>query len=111
MPRGSSPNSRKNLISNSERTPKERKKQAQKAGIASGEVRAAYASLRESLKERCTPERMARMNERLISMAEHGNIAAWRLIMQALGEDPAQKIEVTGADGGPLLFAWEAKDE
>lgn len=92
MPRGEHPNSRANLIVNSERTPKQRKKQAQKAGKASGEARAIYKTLAEDLKERCTPERLAKMNERIILMAERGNLRAYELVRDGLGENPKNGV-------------------
>ena len=92
MPRGEHPNSRANLIVNSERTPKQRKEQAKKAGRASGEVRAVYKSLNEDLKERCTPERFAKMNDRIITMAEHGNLRAYELVRDGLGENPKNGV-------------------
>lgn len=88
MPRGDNPNSRANLIRNSERTPKQRKKQATKAGIASGEARAVYKSLNADLREQATPERIAKINNRLLSMAEHGNLRAYELVRDGLGEKP-----------------------
>ena len=94
MPRGDNPNSRKNLIKNSERTPKERQKQASKAGKASGEARAIYKSLNEDLKEQCTPERIAKINNRIISMAEHGNLKAYELIRDGLGEKPKNEVRL-----------------
>ena len=103
MPRGEHPNSRANLIVNSERTPKQRSKQAQKAGIASAEARAVYKTLTEDLKERCTPERLAKMNERIISMAEHGNLRAYEIVRDGLGENPKNGV----ADPGALKRAKE----
>ena len=90
MPRGDNSNSRANLIRNSERTPKQRKKQATKAGIASGEARAVYKSLNADLREQATPERIAKINNRLLSMAEHGNLKAYELIRDGLGEKPKE---------------------
>ena len=92
MPRGDNPNSRKNLISNSDRTPKERKKQAEKAGKASGEARALKKTLSESLKELCTPDILNEINQRLIQMAKHGNLRAYEIIRDGLGENPRDKI-------------------
>jgi len=111
MPRGSSPNSRKNLIPFSERSKKEARENGKKGGIASGEARAAIKPLRELLKEQCSEDDRRQMNENLIRMAKH-NIRAYELLMKALGEDPGQKVEVSGAGGGPLTFSWEteAKD-
>ena len=94
MPRGENPNSRANLIVNSERTPEERHEQATKAGVASGEARAIYKSLNEDLKERCTPERIQKFNERLMDMAEHGNLKAYELLRDGLGEKPAERLDI-----------------
>lgn len=95
MPRGENPKSKANLIVNSERTPKQRREQASKAGKASGEARAAYASLNEDLRECCTPDRVRKMNERIISMAEHGNLRAYELIRDGLGEKPQNKVQLS----------------
>lgn len=55
-----------------------------------------YKSLTEDLKERLTPERVAKMNERMIFMAERGNISAWEKIRDTIGEKPTDKVEVSG---------------
>ena len=95
MPRGSNPNSRKNLKSGKNRTSftaenaAEMQKKSTKAKLA-------YKSLTADLKERLTPERVAKMNERIIMMAEHGNIAAWEKIRDSIGEKPTDKVEVSG---------------
>lgn len=96
MPRGSNPNSRKNLKSGKNRTSftaenaAEMQKKSTKAKLA-------YKSLTADLKERLTPERVAKMNERIIMMAEHGNIAAWEKIRDSIGEKPTDKLEVSGS--------------
>lgn len=95
MPRGDNPKSKANLIVNSERTPKQRKEQASKAGKASGEARALYASINSDLRECCTPELVRKMNERLISMAEHGNLRAYELIRDGLGEKPQSRVQLS----------------
>lgn len=95
MPRGDNPNSRKNLIVNSERTPEQRRELATKAGIASGEARAIYKSLNEDLKECCTPERIRKMNERIMALAEQGNLRAYELIRDGLGEKPKNEMDVS----------------
>ena len=106
MPRGSNPNSRKNLIVNSERTPEQRKAQARKAGKASGEVRGAFKSLNEDLREQLTPETINEINQRIIALAKKGNLKAYELIRNGIGEDPTKKVELSGTDGGPLEFVW-----
>lgn len=90
MPRGEHPNSRANLKVPSS---KEARKNGSKGGKASAETRAIYKSLTEDLKERCTPERVAKMNDRIIGMAEHGNLRAYELIRSSLGEDPAIEVK------------------
>lgn len=85
MPRGDNPNSRANLRRPSS---KEARKNGKKGGIASGEARAVYRSLQEDLREQATPERIAKINNRLLSMAEHGNLKAYELVRDGLGEKP-----------------------
>ena len=85
MPRGDNPNSRKNLKVPSS---KEARKNGKKGGKASGEARALKKTLNESLKELCTPEELDAMNRRIISMAKHGNLKAYELIRDGLGEKP-----------------------
>ncbi len=87
MPRGDNPNSRANLIVNSERTPKERKAQATKAGEKSGAVRAAQANLKKVVKEQGTLEGLIKISKRLYQMAEAGNLNAIKLLLEIRGED------------------------
>ena len=98
MPRGDNPNSRANLIKNSDRTPKERQEQARKAGKASGEARAVYKSLNADLREQCDDATIKAINERLLQMAKHGNLKAYELLRDGLGEKPTEKHEVTVTD-------------
>ena len=113
MPRVDNPNSRANLISNSERTPKERKEQARKAGKASGEARAIYKSLTEDLKEQCTPEEVHALNEKLKAMAMHGNLKAYELIRDGLGEKPVNEISIRDRSSEELdeYFQRTGEDE
>ena len=74
------------------RSGKEAAKNGSKGGKASGEARAFYKTLTEDLKERCTPERLAKMNDRLITMAEHGNLRAYELVRDGLGENPKNGV-------------------
>ena len=92
MPRGDNPNSRKNLIPFSERTEKEQRKIRQKAGVESGKARALKKTLNESLKELCTPEVLEELNQRLIQMARRGNLKAYEILRDGLGENPKDKI-------------------
>ena len=96
MPRGEHPNSKANL--NIIRSESEAREKGKKGGKASAEARAIYKGLNADLKERCTPERLAKMNERIMAMAEHGNLRAYELIRDGLGERPSDKLELKTAD-------------
>ena len=63
-----------------------------KGGKASGEARALKKTLSESLKELCTPDILNELNQRLIQMAKHGNLRAYEIIRDGLGENPRDKI-------------------
>ena len=97
MPRGSNPNSRANLIPLSERTKKEQRKIQKKAGKKSGEVRAAFKSLCDTVKEQCTNEDRQEIAKVLVRMAKHGNLGALDRLLKMFGEDPALKIELSGS--------------
>lgn len=105
MPRGSSPKSRENLKKAYSGRGGFDTETARKANKKSGEAKAAIKPLRELLKEQCSEDDRRQMNENLIRMAKH-NIRAYELLMKALGEDPGQKVEVSGAGGGPLNIRW-----
>ena len=95
MPRGSNPNSRKNLKSGKNATSFTAENAAEMQR-KSTKAKRMYKSLTEDLKERLTPERVAKMNERMIFMAERGNISAWEKIRDTIGEKPTDKVEVSG---------------
>ena len=69
---------------------------AVKAAEKSNEVQAAIKPLRELLKEQCSEDDRRQMNKNLIRMAKY-SIRAYELLMKALGEDPGQKLEVSGS--------------
>ena len=88
MPRGDNPNSRANLKRSS---PSEARKNGRKGGIASGESRAAFKSLRTEMRERCEPERMGRIVETVLDLAEGGNLKAFELISRYLDDTAAEE--------------------
>lgn len=94
MPRGEHPNSRKNLIRNSERTPKQRHEQAVRAGKASGEARPANGVLRRAFLAGITEESAERIVDAHRRKAEHGNEASTKLIIKMLGEDQKEQLEM-----------------
>ena len=71
---------------------------AVKAAEKSNQKQAAYRSLNADLREQATPERIAKINNRLLSMAEHGNLRAYELVRDGLGEKP-KDAAYSGDDG------------
>lgn len=93
----------KNLKPNSERTPEERKKLAQKAGKKSGEVRRARKNLKQELLLLLEQDdTQGKVVLALIKQAMKGNVKAFGMIRDTIGEMPTQKQEITGANGAPL---------
>lgn len=96
MPRGESPNSRENLKRAYNGRGGFDTETARKAKEKSDESKANARSLTETLKELCTDDRKKKMIDRLIVMAEHGNLKALQIILRYLGEDP--EIELKRAE-------------
>ena len=112
----------KNLKPNSERTPKERKENARKGGIASGKARLAKKTAREyaiEALEGVTKDKEGKsitikdvMTQKLIAKAvNEADLNAIKYIVELIGKSPSQKIEVTGRDGKDLLQKDLSKDE
>lgn len=97
MPRGDNPKSRENLKKAYGGKGGFDTETARKAKEKSDEAKALYKSLNEDLRERCTPERIEKMNERIMAMAERGNIKAYELVRDGLGEKPTDKMDISGA--------------
>lgn len=96
MPRGDNPKSRENLKKAYGGKGGFDTETARKAKKKSDEAKALYKSLNEDLRERCTPERIEKMNERIMAMAERGNIKAYELVRDGLGEKPTDKMDISG---------------
>lgn len=101
---------RTNLIPNSERTPSERKKIARSGGLASGIARRERSSLRKELIELLNIETdypdgtrrtlQERISLALIEKAISGDVAAFRVIRETIGEEeqtpkPNEDIEIS----------------
>lgn len=83
-----------NLKSNSERTPKERKELAKKAGKKSGEVRRARKLLRdELLLLLASGNTQEKISLALIQKAINGDTKAFEVIRDTIGEKPKDIIE------------------
>lgn len=97
MPSGEHPNSRKALEANRHKG-QFSSENAVEMAEKSHEARAINTSLSADLKGRCTPERLAKINERVLSMAEKGNLKAYEIIRDTIGEKPTDKHAITVED-------------
>lgn len=97
MPSGEHPNSKKALEENRHKGQFSGENAVEMAE-KSHEARAINASLSADLKGRCTPERLAKINERVLSMAEKGNLKAYELVRDTIGEKPVNKTAITSID-------------
>ncbi len=111
MSRGENPNSIKNLALAYGGKGGFTTETARKAVEKKTELNAVFKSINADLRERCTPEIIEAINERIISLAMKGNLKAYEMIRNGLGEDPAKKIEVAGHDGKPLEFVWKGEED
>lgn len=94
MGRGDNPNSRENLKKAYNGKGGFDTETARKAQEKSVEAKAINKKLNDDLKERCTPERMAKLNDKLLHMAERGNLRAYELVRDGLGEKPINEHAV-----------------
>lgn len=95
MARGEHPNSRANLKPFEKGLPEKAQREIQGKGSKAGnEAKAVYKSLNQDLREQCDEETLRALNERLLQMAKHGNLKAYELVRDGLGEKPTEKHEV-----------------
>lgn len=98
MGRGDNPNSRANLSLAYGGKGGFDTETARKAKEKSDEAKAINASLSADLKGRCTPERLAKINEKVLAMAEKGNLKAYEIVRDTIGEKPTDKVTVAVSD-------------
>lgn len=98
MPRGDNPNSRANLVQNRGLSREEADRLSSKGGKKSGEVRRANATLTEALKSKCTPEVLDQLTDMLVKRAKQGNLKAFELLRDQIGEKPSEKITINQVD-------------
>ena len=86
----------KNLIPNSERTPSELRKMARNGGLASGEARRKRKSLKEELLLMLEDEEVQKsVAVALIQEAQNGNVKAFGMLRDTIGEEPVEKVQTT----------------
>lgn len=85
-------------------SPSEARENGKKGGIKSGEVRRARKTLKEELlillEQGDTQEKISFA---LLKQALKGNVKAFAMIRDTIGEKPVEKQEITGKDGAPLV--------
>ena len=86
----------KNLIPNSERTPSELREMARKGGLASVEARRKRKSLKEELLLILEDEEVQKsVAVALIQEAQSGNVKAFGMLRDTIGEAPIEKVQTT----------------
>lgn len=91
-----------NLIPISERSAEEVREMGRKGGIASGKVRKEKKMLKELLEEALskgteTDNEYINITLALIRQANEGNVKAYEVIRDTLGQKPVDKVEHSGS--------------
>lgn len=89
MPSGENPKSKENLKKGRKISAENAREYAKK----SAEVRNVKGSLNEALREAVTPEIAKQITDTIIRKARAGNLKAYELIRDGLGEKPTDKVE------------------
>lgn len=97
MPSGEHPNSKKALEENRAKTQFNGERAVEMAK-KSAEVRRANGMLSADLKGQLDEETIERLNKKLIAMAEKGNLKAYELIRDGIGEKPNEKVDLSIED-------------
>lgn len=109
MPRGENPNSRKNLkqFSKDEKPKKnkrsvsEARESGKKGGIKSGAVRASLKTFREMSVEDSQEEK-EKMWQMVKKLAMSGDLKAFEIYCDMIGEKPGSRIEISGQLDNPF---------
>lgn len=93
-------NNEENLVSLADRTTEEQRKIARMGGIASGKARAEKRMLKDLLEEALskgteTNNEYINITLALINEANKGNVKAYEVIRDTLGQKPIEKVEVS----------------
>ena len=101
-----------NLIPNSQRTPSERRENARKAGIASGEARRARKTLKETLLMMLEEgDTQNNITLALLDKALKGDTKAYEVIRDTVGEKPTDKIEQSGELNNTITVKFNGEVE
>ena len=102
-----------NLVSLADRTTDEVREIARKGGIASGKVRKEKKMLKELLEEALskgteTDNEYINITLALIRQANEGNVKAYEVIRDTLGQKPVDKVEHSGSI--PVVIEDDIRD-
>lgn len=85
-------------------TSEEAKRRGANGGKKSGEARRARKTLKEDLLLMLsTGDTQEQVNLALIKQALKGNVKAFAILRDTIGEAPVNKQEITGIDGTPII--------
>jgi len=106
--RGKSPGSRKALdehrnVYNSET--------ALKASKKALETKREYKSFREGAREALTPEVMAAITAAIVGKAMAGDVRAYEVIRDTMGEKPKENLELTGNGAVRFMFGTDTEGD
>lgn len=98
----------KNLIPQNKRTKSEQRKIAKKGGIASGKARQEKIILKKLLevaleKETKTGNQAVDITNALIKKAKKGNVKAYEVIRDTLGQKPIENINIENSQATKVL--------
>lgn len=93
---------KENLVSLKDRTTEEQREIARKGGIASGKVRKEKKLLSMALKECLTDDVKLQINTALLQQAKDGNVKAFEVIRDTIGESPVLKQAMTNSQGDDI---------
>ena len=97
MPRGQHPNSRKALEENRKKG-QFRGESAVKAAKKSNEVQYQIGNIVKDLQRQSTPEVIAEGNAKLIRAVKAGNLKAYEIWRDMMGEKPKDRVELSAND-------------
>lgn len=109
MPKGTHPNSLKNLDPCRDR--KTAQKRGRNGGKKKGENAKIYKSFKECFKDGITDEDRKTMFDVLVKRAKAGNLKAFEILRDTMGEKPTEHVEQTNTDVIIDLNGWDSENE
>lgn len=94
MPRGSNPNSKANLAKGK----KINAENAREYGRKSAQAKKEYKSFKECFTDMMTPEMREKLFNTMYRKAQAGNIKAFEVMRDTMGEKPIDKVEQTSTN-------------